>query len=366
MQRYTQIPETSIIVFSLIVLLRLGVGNAADLQEISAKDGSADKPVLVVFLVAEDADDRTREQRFVTQLRLAFDDFDIKPVELSIEKYTSLPLYRKLTLVREHSDQLNAVATTWLENAGAETVMLHMAALSTGCAFVRIVEAHNSPTAEEELAFAVQELIGQVYMLSPPHGNPPVERAVEAVLEEAVSLREPHADLGWAVMPFLRVSGGIWGHKGQWFRFGGGISLEARVAEHFHLRASLAGLAGPFHEPHDGVVRGWGLMPGFHFGFDWPAGFLRIGPVVGASLVRSIFFTTMGTGDSQTYSWWDFRGSLGIDLSWSLKKVVSIVATPSVGVWTNQRTFVRISDDSNIISSPLVDWSCTLGLSISI
>jgi hypothetical protein len=358
------------------------IATAATLTALGA-DGSggtptpgSGKPVLVVVITSDDPAFRKREENLATQLELALDGFAIErfgPDEASLRaaspigqpSFASLSLPQKLAFVGPFAGRVGAVAVIWMEDGGGGAAFLHVASQSTDRAFVRIVRARGGPNTEEELALAAQELLGQVYMLSTSPHHPAVEEAVEQVVDEARSLQLP--SVGWGVLPFLEAGGGIFGHEGSSFRAGGGIAVESIVGELFFARLSLAALAGPFMEPHDGVVSGWSLEPGLELGFVWGVTErLRVGLALGAAPAYLTAQLTLGTGDHQASNWWNFHGSVGLDLRIQVGDRVAVVVDPSLGFWAVRKSFYRISDDSVVFRTPFVDWAVTAGVLIDV
>ena len=317
---------------------------------------------LVVLLVARDGADKAREARFIDELELTLDDFDVKLVDPGPADFTALSLKDELGVVQALTEPLSAAATIWIESASPDVTMLHVVALSTGRAFIRIVEAKQGPGAERELAIAADELLGQVYMLSPPPAAAPVENAVGKVVEKAAALRERKSTVELGVATFFTASGGLYRREGSWFRLGGGAALELWPKGGALVRAGFSVVAGPFFDPDDGAVSGYGLYPELGAGYLWTLGRLRLGPVASAAAMRSTATLTLGQGTAHTATWWSFRGALGVQARLSLSPAVAVFLEPSVGVWSHPRRFERVSDGSVALRTPLVDWGASLGV----
>lgn len=330
----------------------------------------------MVVITSDDPAFRARELNLATQLELALDGFAIERFSpdaamlqaaspLGEPSFASLSLPKKLTLVQPIARRVGAVAVIWMEDGGDGAAFLHVASQSTDRAFVRIVRARGGPNAEEELAFAAQELLGQVYMLSSPQELEPLEEVVEQVMDEARSLRLPSVD--WGVLPFLETGSGVYGHAGSSFRFGGGLAAETIVGELFFARLAVAALAGPFMEPRDGAVSGWSIEPGLTLGLSFGvAERARLGFFVGAAPVYLATYMSLGEGDHQASEWWNFHGKVGADLRFSLAERVAVVVDPSLGFWTMRKSFYRLSDDSVILRTPFIDWQIAAGVLISL
>jgi hypothetical protein len=273
-------------------------------------------------------------------------------------------LPRKLGLVQPFARKVSAVAVIWMEDGGDGAAFLHVASQSTDRAFVRIVRAKGGPNTEEELAFAAQELLGQLYMFSNTQLKP-LEEAVERAMDEARSLRPVSVD--WGVLPFLDLGSGVYGQEGSSLRFGGGIAAEALVGELFFARLSVAALAGPFMEPHDGVVSGWSIEPGVKLGLSFEVTErIRLGFLVGAAPVYSATHMSLGAGDHQASDSWNFHGTAGADLRFSLGERIAVVVDAALGFWAVRKSFYRLSDDSVVLRTPFVGWSISAGVLISV
>jgi len=329
----------------------------------------------VVLIASDDPAFRAREQQLATQLELALDEFAIErfspdlsrletPAPAGESPFASLSLPKKLGLVGPFASKVGAVAVIWMEDGGDGAAFLHVASQSTDRAFVRIVRAGGGPNVEEELAFAAQELLGQVYMLSNPKEKP-LEEAVERVIGEARSLRPPSVD--WGVLPFLETGGGVYGYEGSSFRFGGGLAAESLVGELFFARLSVAVLAGPLLEPPDGVISVWSIEPGIELGLSWEVtDRIRFGFVVGAAPVHSSAHMSLGSGDHHAADWWNFHGTVGADLRFSLGDRIALVLDPSVGFWAVRKSVYRVSDGSVVLRTPFVGWNISAGVLVSI
>jgi hypothetical protein len=360
----------------LAAALGFAVATAVTLAAPGRLASAQGKPVLVVVITSEDPAFREREKNLATQLELALDRFDIERFEpddeqlqaaspSGIPSFASLSLPQKLAFVAPVAGKVHAVAVIWMEDGGGGAAFLHVVSQSTDRAFVRIVRARGGPNIEEELAFAAQELLGQIYMMSTAPHQAAVEEVVEKVMDDARSLRLP--SLGWGVLPFLTTGGGIYGHDGASFRFGGGLGAEAIIGELFFARLSIGALAGPFMEPHDGVVSGWSIEPDLRLGFVWEiADRFLFGLAVGAAPVYSVVQMSLGEGDHQASDWWDFRGSIGAELRISLSDRVAVLVAPSLGIRAIRKSFYRVSDDSVVLRTPRVDWSATAGVLIDV
>jgi hypothetical protein len=318
--------------------------------------------MLAVLLVARADPDRAREARFIDELGLTLDGFEIKLIDPGPADFPALSLKDELEAVQTLTEPLGAAATIWIESASPDVTMLHVVALSTGRAFIRIVEAKQGPGAERELAIAADELLGQVYMLSPPPVAAPVAAVVGEVVERAAELRQRKRAVELGVATFFTTSGALYRREGSWLRLGGGAALELWPAGGLLVRAGFSVVAGPFFDPDDGAVSGYGLHPELGAAYLWTLGRLRLGPVASAAAMRSTVTLALGQGTAHTATWWSLRGALGLQARLALGPAVAVFLEPSVGVWSHPRRFERVSDGRVALRTPLVDWGASLGV----
>jgi len=378
--RLSMNPKASIIAIAMVAIALTMPGRLlSDPQPKKTElDSSleASNPVLVVVMMSNNPVFRTKEKQLATQLELAMDDFTVKrfipetphsktPAPSDKPLFAMLSLSEKLRRIHPFASKVDAAAVIWLEDGGDGAAFLYVASQSTDRAFVRIVRGKGGPHMEEALACAARELLGQVYMLSKPPGQTPIEETVELIMNKARSLRQPNSK--WGVLPFFKIGGGVYGHKGSTFKIGGGVATEFIFGKLFFLRLLAAASAGPFMAPRDGVVSGWSIEPGLNLGFSWDVQKrLKLGFFAGAASVYSAAYMSLGNGSHQAYNWWNFHGSCGADLRLSLNDRVSFVIDPTLELWTAQKSFYRVSDNSVVIKTPLIGWHVLVGLLIYI
>jgi hypothetical protein len=154
----------------------------------------------------------------------------------------------------------------------------------------------------------------------------------------------------------------LYGQVGGWARVGGGLAIEVTPVRHLLLRAGFTAVGGPFEDPRDGTASGYGLAPAVDVGWLWRIRFLSVGPVIGASAIRSALSVALGDGTARTYAWWSFRGAIGVELRFALSRLLSVSISPALGVWSHSQKFLRVSDGSTAIVTPWLDWSAAVGV----
>jgi hypothetical protein len=353
-------------------------------QQVEGGAGAAG-PVLLLVLTADGGEAADRERRLFSELELALDGFTIDTVPSGDPQFSRLPMSEQLARVQPFVERTGAVATTWIEETGTGTILLHLVALTTGRALVRIVEAHEGPGAEDELALAVRELLGEAYMFGPAPENPAMEQVVAEVQEKVAPAvdtippvpvapppvpppptekPEPTASLGLA--PLGLISGGVWGHEGPHIRAGGGISVEWPPGAALYGRASFVFAKGPDSQVSDGLVVGFGVAPGLSLGYRWRLGPIGVGPVLGVSVPFSSLTTVIGEGDDQTFTWWSFRATAGLELAVAMTDDLNLFVDGALGFQAIRETFERRSGGGTVLTTPFVEWEMVIGLMIFI
>jgi hypothetical protein len=354
-------------------------------------DADAGSPVLLLILTAEGGEATEREQRLFGELELALDGFAIETVSSGDPEFARLPMSEQLARIQPLVDRSGAVATTWVEATGSGTVLLHLVALTTGRALVRIVEAHHGPDAEAELALAVRELLGEAYLFAPQPDDAAMERVVAEVKERVAPppveaepalqvvqppiVPEPEPDdtgtddwsddggtptLGLA--PFALIGGGLAGHEGPHIKAGGGVGLEWPPRAALYGRVWLAITEGPDEAVRDGVVLGIGIAPGMLLGYRWWLGPVGLGPLLGVSAPWSMATMVIGDSEKKTYNWWDFRAIAGIEVQIGFGDKLGLFFDWMAGVHAVRQSFERQSDDTTVFATPFVDWDVLVGL----
>lgn len=371
---------------ALLLVAAIGGARSSAAQPADGAEGpgAGAGPVLLLVLTAEGGDSAERERRLFSELELALDGFTIETVPSGDPEFARLPMSEQLSRVQPFVERSGAVATTWIEETGAGTVLLHLVALNTGRALVRIVEALEGPDAEAELALAVRELLGEAYMFGPAPEDAAMEQVVAEVQERVAPLRPapPVSELPSAVpapppplveeppvlglAPMAVVVGGLWGHEGPHIRAGGGIAVEWPPAAALFGRASVVISKGPDSQVRDGVVFGFGFAPGLSVGYRWRRGPVGFGPLLGISVPFASATMVLGDGDDQTFSWWSFRGTAGLELAIEVVDDLRLFVDGACGAQAIREKFERSSDQSTVMATPFVEWELTIGLMILI
>jgi len=324
-----------------------------------ASSPHSQKPTVLLFLVASAPADIQREKQFVEELGLALDGFSIRPMPMTEPSFSSVPLSTQLQIMAQHTRDHNAVASVWLEHPSLDSVFLHLVALSTGRALVRIIEADDTPSAASELAFSAQELLAQAYMFDDVARPSAVDDVVDGVTEKLRPKPEEHHRVG--LLPFFQARGGIIGAIGPSVQPGGGIALHLRFHRVLFLRLSTAFLSGPKHTSDSGAITGWSIRPAIDIGASWTVRRISIGPMatIAAPLSRAEFL--LGEGSVETFTWFNVHGALGLAMGIRLQEAVHLTLDAGVGGSPVRKRFRQLSNRDFVLAAPFLDWSTRVG-----
>jgi hypothetical protein len=342
-------PARAAVLFGGALVLFLNIGQAkADLSG-AREPGNSGRPVLLFLCVGEDEESRALETGFLEQLELVLLDFEVQKARILGGGFPGRALSEQLDTIRPFAERTGAGIAAWIEQTSSSAISLHLTALSRGRSWVRTVEVAGGPGSEAELAMAVLELLVQEKLSgSGAHGHD---------VQQPPGFRQR---LG--LMPFFRVTDGLFGHEGRWLHLGGGVAAEWWPAPRFFVRGQVAVKKGPLDRFADGEVNGMEVEPGVALGCLFRAGRLEWGPQVGMSAPWYNFRLQLGSGDAHSYSWWSVRWSAGFDLRLLLSESIAIAVSVEAGAFPNKEEFYRVSDGSTVLATPFVEWAATVGI----
>jgi hypothetical protein len=302
---------------------------------------------LLVLLCAKDENSMAIERQFIGELRLTLDTLQVEQVVIERQDFLELTLPEQLAVVQPLIRRFMAKAVLWITVGTSGGRIVQFVVTDRGNATVRTVEA-ASP---EELALAVRELLDTTYLFD-SEGNGTSEKK-----------REPRLWVGF----LLGLNGGIYGDTGNSsLTGGGGLETRLNIVNGFFIGLTLVGKQGPIQAMADGRIAGWrieiGLVTGYRFGF----GKFEIGPYGEVTAVRSSVNAILGLGEYSGNSWWSFRGALGLEALLRISPLLSVILDWTVGGIPQSRVFKRGSDQSEVLATPMVDYSFLLGLIVGV
>lgn len=245
---------------------------------VSANDSGA----LLVLGVAGEGSGAARVRRFTEELSLTLEQM---PVRLVIppgsRDFFTLSSTEQIKIVRMLSAQKNAPAVVWISESGDGVLLLHMVAIRTGRAMIRLLKSSDNAGFEKDLALAAAELLGTLYLFNtPPKGaNNVVAKAINNVRKKtSPPVRQ---DKTFAFSAAGRVEAGALGGAGpRWFG-GGAISLEASIADGLFMRLNTDVGAGPIDVPsYDADLKTLSVAPGLGVLYLWERGRWLLGPAL--------------------------------------------------------------------------------------
>lgn len=352
-----------VLVASFIVSILMFMG-----RPVWAKGGAAaiEKPVVLVIGVGTDPESRAREQRFVTNLALDIDGFDVQLVSPPTGEFASLSLDRQIEHLKPMMSQSHAVAAMWLTAVSKEMLLLQVVVLDTGRALVRLFEGKQTRDAEEHLALTASELLGTAYMFDAPS----LEKMPE--IHQLVTETREHARVSAEKKPIWRVylkgivRNGVVGGTGPRLNIGGALGAEREILDWFALRFGMSAAYGPFGDVDELGLKGYDVSA--EISGYWFLRFKRIqfGPVLrfrGGPTNTIVERTDIdGADNTRTdYSAWSFNGALGVDFSIALSKSFALSMAIGLEATPLQIEIQRLSDKSPIFANSLMNIWGSLG-----
>lgn len=337
------------------------------------------KPVLLILEIGSTHEARKREQIFIAELALTLDSYRIVSVNdaknESFKNFVNQNLKQRLSQIKVLSHAEDAVATVWLEKSGTNVTLLHLVALSTGRALVRIVEAQEGPNTEVTLAMAVDELVGQAYLFDAEKRQPAVESSVISVTNKAISKVNNKGNLNYSHQNddtpnpkkrFLHVDSigraGILGTHGPKMTVGGGLGFEFLMNRISLFSSGFNVILGPFEQSTEQKIKNLGLEP--YVGFELFHRLYRSSVGIGLYLAvpwQQTSITLPSTG-SHIYHDWNIRFSLELCFRIFLSKTLGLSLSPDLGLWLNKKRYYSEKDNRSIVRNPRLDVGLKMGL----
>ncbi len=337
-----------------------------------AGEGSEDRPVVLVIELGRRGRGEARTARFIGELGLVLDGFDVRGVNAPTDDFVVMPLANQLRDVRPMIENEDAVAAAWIAAPAPGILMLHMVALRTGQTLVRSLEAESIPGTEADLALAVRELLGAAWLFVPPalqDDRPAMRRLVESVRERVVSYgrgNQAGAEIV-AVIGSVTIKDGLVDFEGASSEVAVGMAGEAELAEGFWAGGGVVVSMRPARSKGDTKVGGWGFSPHIDIAatvmdVDFFTGRLAFGPSVGFAFERERVTVQIGSAPEKDNTSSRLRAWAGLSLRWHINRRIGVIFDPRIGWASHQDIYRRESDNSIILTTPRVDWGFRLGV----
>ena len=301
-----------------------------------------------------------REKHLVSELELALDGFDIITVYPGLSNFRELSETEQVKVIR--ASTRNAADTSpviWLECDIWEKTVVRMGSTQDGVFTIRNLEGGSV----EEVALAVREIVSDSFQISSPEETAQEAEPQTETEEEPIETEQPGFRVG--ILTAFEIGGGLVGHEGSSFLWGGGIAVDLRIPQGFFGRLAFVAKMGPRVEDRELLMVGYRIEPRVEVGYLWTVGFFEVGPLVTlAPMWNSVDFA-ITDGYHQYYDWWSLRFAGGFDSRFKLTDRLSIVLDLTLGFMPSKRFYRRLSK-STLLKTPTMDLAATLGLIVEI
>ena len=346
----------------------------------------ADKTTLLVIETSQNSAERQREMAFLAELQLTLDRYRVvsdtypnvsvnRIQNADTPRFSNLSLEQQMNAVRKLANRHRAAAVIWLtENTEEKTIRLHLTALSSGRALIRIVETPGEPDAEVALAMAVNELVGQAYLFDAESPAAAVEASVISATRqqqpgkaetEQETVCAPSAEASLRHRSFL-MEGigrlGIAGNYGPRWTFGGSIGIWQPLPRSLFAAGGLNLISGPYEERTAQKIENLSLAPYVGFGFIRLRHRLSLGAGLFVSIPRQQTVITLASTGTHLYRNWNIRYALRVIFKIPLNPYVALSLSPDFGIWQNQKRFYAMNSQRDIVRNPRLDCGLVVSL----
>ncbi|MBN1774282.1 MAG: hypothetical protein JXB32_23685 [Deltaproteobacteria bacterium] len=315
--------------------------------------------VLLLQVAGGDAE-RDGEERFRNELALLLEGLVVRAAPAPTPDFADLPLTQQLEQVRPRMEGEGAVAAMWLTPVTEDVIVLHVVALSTGRALVRLIERQAVDGAEVDLALAASDLLGSAFMFEDrlPAEAPGLQRAVERAREDA-AVGEP---IPWAPRFVGAAGGGLAGAEGPSILAGGLVGVGWLFLDQLWLDVSLGLLAGPLERDPAVTVSGYRVALGLEAFWGFGDGALRYGPMVRLAAERAEMSVALEDSTLVGYGWWSGRAALGFELDWWISDHVVLLLEAGLDSGFPRQKTRPETDGTPAVATPWLGWQVALGL----
>ena len=329
------------------MVLFFAVPGAVHADEADGRSG------LLVLFNADADQDGSSESKFVTEVTLAVDEYDVIPYQLKEDEFKSWTFERQRETLQALTQTLGATYSIWVV-FGTDDATLFVCSLLPGRAFLRTVDVPSAADVEKELAVAARELLTEISLtVSPPPApaSPKTEQTPVRFLYE--------------LMLSTRGTAGIVGQQGPSIQPGIAVGTRWWFVSQLYLNLAVALDFGPYKKNDDGTISGISVAPGVGIGYSKKWQVVSLGPLMTFEESWTRLKMTAPAVASQTYDWWRFRIAAGIALGFTMKNT-TIGLDGTVGLSPVQETIRLASDTTVRLVTPLVDVRLGLSLLFSV
>lgn len=302
-------------------------------------------PGLMVLFDANTDEDG--EPKFVTEVALAIDQYEVIPVRLEDGNFRSRPFESQRETLRALAREHRAGYSIWVVFAPSGSATLFMCTLLPQRTFLWTVDVPSGPDVEKDLAAAARELLEEINLTI---SLPPASRPAKT--------EQPVFHSFFDIMLSARGTFGIVGQEGPSVLPGVGIGLKWWSTRSLYLKMEMALDFGPY-EKTDIAISGITVAPGLGIGYSKKWVPVSVGPLFEFQESWTRLKMTAPDVKPQVYDWWHFRVAAGLSLGIAIKKS-TIAVDATVGLSPVRDTIRRQSDSAVRLVTPLVDFRVAL------
>ncbi len=376
---------------------------------------------LVLLSVGGTNSSREMERHFATELKLSLDDCDVVQSKPFGSGFFTLSEEQQYETIRQDREKYGATVVLWLGVANGSIHSLSLFVVTPNGSLARSV-AFESKIETAELALTTRALLEQAFAFgreqtginsqsssSTPSKDPSTDAADPVLLEngwrripksgqtsvlehkqvpeeqpekqsEEQSKEQPEkqpenemsaitadrdnkTSLRWALEPLARLTTGLAGYHGPATWVGGGAALSLMIGSNLLFEILFVALAGPMPRYTQNIILGLRLDPELRAGYLWRLKRVLLGPVIGVAVPWSNIEINEEEYIPFTYSWWTFRGSMGLESLFLANKRIAVDVGASIGFNALPReSFVHSEDREEVLKTPLMVFCARVGL----
>jgi len=327
--------------------------------------------VIVVAAAAGEAA-TARERRFIDEVRLAFDEIEVRVVQSPSQGFAAQALGEQILWVRSLLEEEGSLAALWITGVSTEIVLLHIVVLKTERIIIRMVQVDTREGFETDLAMSARESLGEAFLLSkaPDVSEPPLAAIVDEVRARATT--RPVGDAApvpvprpspWDVWAGPAVEIAIAGGEGPPLLLGGAVGIDWLVASGFGLRLGLSAMSRPLGAADQEVeIRGLALVPAAAAFYLVRVGRASLGPVVDVQAAYASAAVDAGGARPTVTETWRFRIGVGAELRARLGSNVALFAAAGLAVSPTTDEYRGAVTGDVLYSTPRLAGRFALGL----
>jgi hypothetical protein len=345
----------------------------ADTSTDTSEDASKDTPPVVLIIsqgsrsVQRANSQSAREERFITQTRLALDPSHVITVSNASPDFFKQPFSERIEAIRRMARQQNAVVVLWLEETAGDLTLMYLVSFRSGQPTVRTVDARTGPDAALELSLAAQELLSKPFVPAQTH-NAAILPASERPTTKAPTDIPPDTRLAkppaFSLMAFVALGGGISDTRGYPLYTGGGVALDWRIKDGFRMRGGIRFSTGLKKRYDFGTLYPLGIQLEIGQSYLFDFGKIQLGPATAVSLGWQQLTANLKTTGRHVISWWRLSMEVAMDLRVSLSEYLGLLLQPAVVFFPWQKLFYLDPGGETIYMTPHIGWCIKLGVNI--